>query len=46
MHNVKKSHDKEMDYLSSIESLDVAEHACGTPLIIEVYVLHAYPLKG
>ncbi len=32
-------------YLGSIKPLDVLEHACGTPLIIEAFVLHAYPLE-
>ncbi len=31
-----------MVYLSSIKPLDVFEHVYGTPLIIEVYVLHMY----
>ncbi len=31
-----------MIYLSSIQPLDVLEHAFGTPLIIEAYVLHTY----
>ncbi len=31
-----------MIYLSSIQPLDVLEHAFDTPLIIEVYVLHTY----
>ncbi len=35
-----------MIYLSSIKPLDVLEHAFGTLLIIEVYVLHAYQLEG
>ncbi len=34
-----------MAYLGSIKPLDVLEHACDTPLIIEVFVLHTYPLK-
>ncbi len=34
-----------MIYLSSIKPLDVPEHAFGTPLIIEVYVLHTYNSK-
>ncbi len=34
-----------MIYLSSIKPLDVLEHAFGTPLVIEVYVLHTYQLK-
>ncbi len=34
-----------MDYLSSKKPYDVLEHACGTPLIIEVYVLHTYQLE-
>ncbi len=34
-----------MAYLGSINPLDVLEHAGGTPLIIEVFVLHTYPLE-
>ncbi len=34
-----------MTYLSSIKPLDVLEHAFGTPLVIEVDVLHTYQLK-
>ncbi len=33
-----------MAYSGSIKPLDVLEHACGLPLIIEAFVLHAYPL--
>ncbi len=32
-------------YLGSIKPLDVLEHACGAPLIIEACVLHVYPLE-
>ncbi len=31
-----------MIYLSSIKPLDVLAQAFGTPLVIEVYVLHTY----
>ncbi len=36
---------KEMTYLGSNKPLDALEHACGTPLIIEVFKLHTYPLE-
>ncbi len=32
-------------YLGSIKPLDVLECACGTPLTIEVHVIHTYPLE-
>ncbi len=35
-----------MNALGSIKPLDLLEHACGTPLIIEVYVHHTYPLEA
>ncbi len=34
-----------MTYLSCIKLLDVLEHAFGTPLVIEVYVLHTCQLE-
>ncbi len=33
-------------YLGSTKPLDVLEHACGTPLITEAFVLHTYPFEG
>ncbi len=32
-------------YLGSIKPLDVLEHACGTPLILEAFVLHRHQLE-
>ncbi len=32
-------------YLGSMRPLDVLEHACGIPLIIEGHVLHSHQLK-
>ncbi len=32
-------------YLGSIKPLDAPKRACGTPLTIEVHVIHTYPLE-